>query len=432
MHSRCSATPAPWSGTRCPASSVPRRPANSGWCGGVAAADGSVGRIFDGHLNAVERLAVQAPPERDRELEAVRAGGLLAGVWGGDPRPGEGPPAGVVRSRSGDVLRGVKTFCSGAGGLDRALVLARDPDGGPPPAVWVDLRDGERVEVDEGWYRGYGLRASVSHRVVFHDARILARFGAPGALAESPGSAATHCGRRAPGPEWPTPRPRRALRRAGDSTRARCARGRAARIETARARSRCGSTPPPRRWTVRIDLPGVALHGRAGDRARVPHAARRGIHARAARARSPRQGPSTARGATSSCSCSSTGSTRCSRAAAGALDRRRGEPRCAGVLRGSLYRADPDPWDFETSDYERAKYAATLAACGAGPFDRALELGASIGVLTERLAPRCGALVAIDVAPTAIAQARGRLAGLRHVTVIAARSRRTSPAASST
>ena len=32
----------------------------------VARADGSVGRIFDGHLNAVERLAVQAPVDGPR------------------------------------------------------------------------------------------------------------------------------------------------------------------------------------------------------------------------------------------------------------------------------------------------------------------------------------------------------------------------------
>jgi alkylation response protein AidB-like acyl-CoA dehydrogenase len=152
----------------------------------VARADGSVGRIFDGHLNAVERLLVQAPAElRERELAAIHARRLRAGVWGGDPRPGEGPPAAVVETGTGEVLRGVKTFCSGAGGLDRALVLARDPAGGPPPAVWVDLRD-QRVEVDQGWYQGFGLRTSVSHRVVFHDAPILARFGGPGALIEQP------------------------------------------------------------------------------------------------------------------------------------------------------------------------------------------------------------------------------------------------------
>jgi hypothetical protein len=153
----------------------------------VARADGSVGRIFDGHLNAVERLLVQAPAElRDHELSAIHAGALRAGVWGGDPRPGEGPPAAVVKLGPREALRGVKTFCSGAGSLDRALVLAGNPDGGAPLAVWIDLGDEDRVEVDESWYRGYGLRASVSHRVVFHDAPVLGRFGGPGALSEQP------------------------------------------------------------------------------------------------------------------------------------------------------------------------------------------------------------------------------------------------------
>ena len=50
---------------------------------------------------------------------------------------------------------------------------------------------------------------------------------------------------------------------------------------------------------------------------------------------------------------------------------------------------DPDPWGYLTSAYERAKYAATLAACGRGPFGSALELGASIGVFSALLAPRC-------------------------------------------
>ena len=152
----------------------------------VARADGSVGRIFDGHLNAVERLAVQAPAGvRDRELAAVGAQRLRAGVWGGDPVPGEGPPATVLELDGADVLRGVKTFCSGSGGLDRALILARPPAQGPPLSVWVDLTD-SRVEVDPTWFRSHGLRASVSHRVVFHDAPVIARFGAPGSLAAQP------------------------------------------------------------------------------------------------------------------------------------------------------------------------------------------------------------------------------------------------------
>jgi len=153
----------------------------------VARADGSVGRIVDGHLNGVERLAVQAPGElRDRDLAEVRAGRLRVGVWGGDPRPGEGEPATVTSGGGRAVLTGVKTFCSGAGGLDRALILARDPDARAPVAVWVDLTDPATVAVDGEWFAGAGMRASVSHRVIFDRAPVLARFGGPGALAQQP------------------------------------------------------------------------------------------------------------------------------------------------------------------------------------------------------------------------------------------------------
>lgn len=75
-----------------------------------------------------------------------------------------------------------------------------------------------------------------------------------------------------------------------------------------------------------------------------------------------------------------------------------------------LYRRDPDPWGFETSEYEAGKYARTLAALGDRRFTRALELGCSIGVFTELLSERCEALGALDAAPSAVARARERLA----------------------
>ena len=81
------------------------------------------------------------------------------------------------------------------------------------------------------------------------------------------------------------------------------------------------------------------------------------------------------------------------------------------------YRDEGDPWGYETSSYERAKYDATLAACGDGRFLRALELGASIGVLSARLASRCVQLQTIDAAPTAVAAARRRLARVPGVEV---------------
>ena len=68
----------------------------------VAGADGSVGRILDGHFNGVERVSLLAPePLRSRELEAIVSGELLLGVWGADPIPGEGEPARLVRDEGG-------------------------------------------------------------------------------------------------------------------------------------------------------------------------------------------------------------------------------------------------------------------------------------------------------------------------------------------
>lgn len=81
-----------------------------------------------------------------------------------------------------------------------------------------------------------------------------------------------------------------------------------------------------------------------------------------------------------------------------------------------LYRRDPDPWDCATSRYERAKRSATLAALDAGEYDRALEIGCGVGVLTRELARRCRRLVALDVSGVALAQARTRCAGARGVT----------------
>jgi hypothetical protein len=151
----------------------------------VAAADASVARVLDGHLNAVERLEVAAEPElRERELAAVAAGERLLGVWGADPGSGEGEPARLAQTGAGLVLRGVKTFCSGAGGVDAAMVMVGNDEGEAPALVLLDC--GAEVEVDRGWYRAAGLRASESHRVVFHDAPVTAVLGGPGELARDP------------------------------------------------------------------------------------------------------------------------------------------------------------------------------------------------------------------------------------------------------
>ncbi|WCO67788.1 SAM-dependent methyltransferase [Iamia majanohamensis] len=81
---------------------------------------------------------------------------------------------------------------------------------------------------------------------------------------------------------------------------------------------------------------------------------------------------------------------------------------CSPTAFEERYRADPDPWDFAGSPAEQARYDDLLDVLGPGPFASAYEPGCSIGVLTGRLAHRCDRLRAVDVSPTAIAQARER------------------------
>lgn len=81
----------------------------------------------------------------------------------------------------------------------------------------------------------------------------------------------------------------------------------------------------------------------------------------------------------------------------------------------AMYRADPDPWRFRTSGYEREKYADTLGALTRPRYARGLEIGCSIGVFTAQLAARCDALLAIDGSETALDTARAACAAFAHV-----------------
>lgn len=80
-----------------------------------------------------------------------------------------------------------------------------------------------------------------------------------------------------------------------------------------------------------------------------------------------------------------------------------------------VYRANEDPWEFETSPYEQAKYADTLAALPNAQYDNAFEVGCSLGVLTEQLATRCRHLLSVDVSEAPLTRARQRCAHLPQV-----------------
>lgn len=80
-----------------------------------------------------------------------------------------------------------------------------------------------------------------------------------------------------------------------------------------------------------------------------------------------------------------------------------------------VYGANDDPWGFETSPYEAAKYDATLAALPRPRYRSGYEVGCSLGVLTERLAGRCDRLLAVDTIAGVLERARARCRRHPHV-----------------
>jgi LmbE family N-acetylglucosaminyl deacetylase/SAM-dependent methyltransferase len=76
-----------------------------------------------------------------------------------------------------------------------------------------------------------------------------------------------------------------------------------------------------------------------------------------------------------------------------------------------------DPWGVTTRWYERRKRALVLASLPDERLGRVLEIGCSIGVVTEQLAARADSVVAVDVSSVAVERARVRLAAQPHVRV---------------
>ena len=82
-----------------------------------------------------------------------------------------------------------------------------------------------------------------------------------------------------------------------------------------------------------------------------------------------------------------------------------------------VYRNSNDPWNFETSEYELNKYKATIHALKSDSYKNVFEIGCSIGVLSEMLAPKCDKLLTIDAAEAPLVKARERLQKFPQVSV---------------
>lgn len=82
-----------------------------------------------------------------------------------------------------------------------------------------------------------------------------------------------------------------------------------------------------------------------------------------------------------------------------------------------LYADNPDPWSFASRWYDARKHELTAGALPRRHYRSAFEPGCSTGGLTERLAPRCDRLLAVDAVQTAVAAAAERVRRFPGVTV---------------
>jgi len=65
-----------------------------------------------------------------------------------------------------------------------------------------------------------------------------------------------------------------------------------------------------------------------------------------------------------------------------------------------------DPWELETSEFERSKYEQEILILDEPRYERTLEIGCGIGSFTRSLAPISAKVLALDISPTAISRAR--------------------------
>jgi 2-polyprenyl-3-methyl-5-hydroxy-6-metoxy-1,4-benzoquinol methylase len=85
----------------------------------------------------------------------------------------------------------------------------------------------------------------------------------------------------------------------------------------------------------------------------------------------------------------------------------------------SIFSERQDPWETTTSQSEAERFAVTFSVLDSSLHDRfgdAVELGCAEGIFTERLAPRCDHIDALDYSEVALARARERLAGHAGIT----------------
>ena len=116
----------------------------------------SVGRIFEGHVNGAGLVAWYGDDRQLGQLTCRLDAGEIFGVWNTEKPPGVWLEEHGGGARS---LIGQKTFATGGGHIDHAIVTASLPDGRKQMVI-ADAHDTARADAS-GW-RVRGMRATLS------------------------------------------------------------------------------------------------------------------------------------------------------------------------------------------------------------------------------------------------------------------------------
>ena len=119
-----------------------------------------LGRLFEGHVNALELVLRYGNDQRVELVAAETRAGNIFGVWNTDDSNG----LRLIHRHERSWLEGRKVLASGAGHIERPLVTATD-ERGRRLMVLPKLRASDRIDLS-GW-KAHGMRASATGAVDF-------------------------------------------------------------------------------------------------------------------------------------------------------------------------------------------------------------------------------------------------------------------------
>ncbi len=150
----------------------------------IGGADLALGRIFEGHVNALILIATYGSAEQLRYAAQDAFSGMLFGVW----NTGEPAPMRVVELDSRMTLEGCKTFATGAAFVQRPIVTAERKGWQMVLPRMERPEVATKVRLDRGSWQPLGMESSESLAIDFTGARISGEdlIGKPGDFYREP------------------------------------------------------------------------------------------------------------------------------------------------------------------------------------------------------------------------------------------------------